>query len=226
MRALMLVLAGLALAAPAQAAEEAEVTLLEGPAQAEPSGKPARALRVGDRLSAGDRIRTGPKSRLELTLPDGSALRLGSATELRLDETRFAGKRREAVSVTVLLGRVWAKAAKAVGASFEVQTKNAVSGVRGTSFAVLAQADASAIVRVYAGTVGVKKKGGAPGAPRVQVPGPREIPKGQWEEIIASAMKQVRVSALGDLSPAESFFDEGEELEWAQWNQERDGPSP
>lgn len=226
MRVLVLALASLALASEAQAAKEAKVTLLEGSAQWEVEAKPARALRRGDRLSAGTRVRTGPKSRVELTLPDGSALRLGADTELLLDEARFSGKRREAVSVTVLLGRVWAKAAKAAGASFEVQTKNAVSGVRGTSFAVLAQADASAIVRVYAGTVGVKKKRGPPGAARVEVPGPREIPKGQWEEIVASAMKQVRISALGDLSPAESFFDEGEELEWAQWNQGRDGPHP
>lgn len=223
MRSSLFALTLLLVAAPAYGAGEARVTLLEGRAEEVREGKPARALSKGAALSAGQRLRTGPKSRLELTLPDGSALRLGAETELILDTARFSGKRREAVSVTVLLGRVWAKAAKAVGASFEVSTRNAVSGVRGTSFTVLAQGDASAIVRVYAGTVGVKKKGGPAQAPRVQVPGPREIPKGQWEEIIASAMKQVRVSALGDLSPAESFEDQGEELEWAEWNQSRDG---
>jgi ferric-dicitrate binding protein FerR (iron transport regulator) len=209
---------GKAFASPA-----AKVTLLEGTAVVSAEGRTEAALKLGRDLQVGDHIKTGPKSRLELSLPDGSALRLGAGTELALDTARFEGRRREAVGVTVTLGRVWAKAAKAVGASFEVRTKNAVSGVRGTSFTVVAQADSSAIVRVYAGTVGVRKKGGPTGAPRVQVPGPKAITKGQWEEIIASAMKQVKVSALGDLSPAESFEDEGDELEWAQWNQGRDG---
>lgn len=223
MRALIPSLPLLLLAAPALAAGPAEVTFLEGSAVVADGKKPETALKKGSTLDVGARIKTGPKTRLELRMPDGSELRLGAQTELTLDAARFKGNRREAIGVTVLLGRVWAKAAKAVGASFEVQTKNAVSGVRGTSFTVVAQQDSSAIVRVYAGTVGVKKKGGPGDAKRVEVPGPKPITKGQWEEIIASAMKQVRVSALGDLSPAESFEDEGEELEWAQWNQGRDG---
>ncbi len=224
MRTPTLVLALLLLTPEAMAAGAAQVSFLEGSAVLTKAGqtKTGAKLKRGVRIGVGDKISTGAKSRIELTLPDGSALRLGAETELVLDAARFDGKRREAVGVTVLLGRVWAKAAKAVGASFEVQTKNAVSGVRGTSFTVLAQQDSSAIVRVYSGTVGVKKKGG-PGAPRVQVPGPQEIAKTQWDEIVASAMKQVKVSALGDLSPAESFEDEGAELEWAQWNQKRDG---
>src|SRR5262249_51456057 len=130
---------------------------------------------------------------------------------------------RESVSVGLSLGRLWAKVAKAAGGeqNFEVATKNGVAGVRGTSFAVLAAADASAIVKVYAGTVGVRKASG-PAGPRRQISGPKQVDKRQWEEITASAMKQVKISSAGELSPAEDFEDGGSDLEWAQWNKDRD----
>ena len=86
------------------------------------------------------------------------------------------------------MGRLWASVTRRLrgDSAFEVRTRNSVAGVRGTSFAVLAQADLSSIVKVYTGTVGVKKKGLSKN--RVVVAGPQRIDRQQWEEVIATAM--------------------------------------
>jgi hypothetical protein len=217
------------LAAPAFAAAPIKVSLLTGKAEVKssPEGKGV-ALAVGKTVSEGDTIETKEKSLLELALPDGSKLRLGASTKVTLTEAHFGANKERNVSVSTWVGRVWAKVAKAVGGSdtFEVETRNAVAGVRGTSFAVHAAADLSAVVRVYAGTVGVRKGDGAEAfgnaKTRKQIPGPSQIDKKQWEEIIAGSMKQVKVTAAGEISPAEDFADSGDDVEWAMWNKKRD----
>lgn len=188
---------------------------------------PWKKLRKGSVVRTGDAVRTGDKTRLELSLPDGSRLRLGASSKVTLSEGRFHKKARN-VSITMWVGRVWAKVAKTFGndSKFEVETANAVAGVRGTSFTVIANTDLSALVRVYSGTVGVRKNDGPkPGfrtRARVQVPGPTEVDQKQWEEIVATQMKQVTITKLGKIMPAEDFEDQGDELEWAMWNQKRD----
>lgn len=204
------------------------VTLATGKVEATSAGK-VRLLAKGGAVAEGDTIETAEGARLELALPDGSKLRLAEKTKVTLTRGHFEAGGARNVGVGLLVGRVWAKVAKAVsgGDSFEVETRNAVAGVRGTSFAVQAAQDLSAVVRVYAGTVGVRKSAGgaaalAPGRERKQIPGPERIDKKQWEEVIATAMKQVRVSAAGELAPAEDFEDLGDDQEWAMWNQKRD----
>ncbi|MBK6684659.1 MAG: FecR domain-containing protein [Deltaproteobacteria bacterium] len=213
------------------------VSLVEGSAQALPkkavgeaeTGPPSdgawRALKIGQNLQEGDAVRTGEKGKLELKLADGSRLRLGPGSTITLNASHLGEGGSRQVSVSLWVGRLWAKVAKKVGgdSSFEVETHNAVAGVRGTSFAVLAQADLSSMVKVYTGTVGVRK-GSSPASARnrKQVPGPSRIDQKQWEEVIASQMKAVKITALGEIAPAEDFADAGPELEWAMWNQERD----
>lgn len=201
---------------------KAVVSFLDGTARVERAGKETR-LGLKTTVAPGDRIRTGKSTRLELKLEDGSVVRVGAESEVLFDELALRRGKRERASFTLVLGRVWAKVVKAVGGqgSFEVHTANAVSGVRGTSFTVLAARDSSAIVRVYSGTVGVRRKP-TQSAHRVEVPGPQEIDKRQWEEIVAEAMKQVRISSLGEISPAEDFEDQGPDLDWSSWNRSRD----
>jgi hypothetical protein len=222
-------IAGCVLFAMPASAAEIKVSLLTGKAEVQVGGdaKKTAALSIGKTVAQGDVIETKDASKLELALPDGSKLRLGAKTKVTLTEAHFGANKERNVSVSTWIGRVWAKVAKSVGGSdtFEVETRNAVAGVRGTSFGVHAAADLSAVVRVYAGTVGVRKgEGGAfaSSKTRKQIPGPSQIDKKQWEEIIASAMKQVKITAAGEISPAEDFADTGEDLEWAMWNQTRD----
>lgn len=185
---------------------------------------PWKALKNGTSLAEGAAVRTGANARLELTLADGSRIRVDQETTLALSEAQVKGKERT-VSVQVWVGRLWAKVAKGMsgGSKFEVKTDNAVAGVRGTSFTVVANTDLSSLVKVYTGTVGVKKnEDGYTRRARTQVSGPSRIDKKQWEEVIATAMKQVKVTALGEIAPAEDFTDAGDDAQWAMWNQERD----
>ncbi|MEQ9504079.1 MAG: FecR family protein [Deltaproteobacteria bacterium] len=185
---------------------------------------PWKALKKGAKLAEGAAVRTAADARLELKLGDGSRIRVDEKTTLALSQARMKGKQRT-VSVRVWVGRLWAKVAKRMsgGSKFEVQTDNAVAGVRGTSFTVVANTDLSSLVKVYTGTVGVKKNENPyRRRARTQVAGPSRIDKKQWEEVIATAMKQVKVTALGEIAPAEDFTDAGADLQWAMWNQERD----
>src|SRR5687767_14990146 len=212
----------LALAAP-QADLQLRVTELIGEAHVVREAK--KPLKKGSLLQIGDTVETGEKSRLEMSLPDGSRVRLGASSRVKLSEGQFKGTDRK-VSVMVWVGRLWAKVAKKMGeeSKFEVETANAVAGVRGTSFTVIANQDLSALVRVYSGTVGVRKNDGKSGnfRNRTQVSGPTRIDQKQWEEIVATQMKQVAITNLGQILPASDFADQGDELEWAMWNQKLD----
>jgi hypothetical protein len=149
------------------------------------------------------------------------------------------------VAARLLVGDMWAKVAKAVGGEsrFEVQTANAVAGVRGTTFRVDAREDRSVVVKVYAGTVAVAgggpiprpahggeaepapapapEKGKKPG--RVRVAGPKEVTREQWERIVG-AMMQVKVAADGTPAQPEPFqLADAARDEFEAWNRERDG---
>jgi hypothetical protein len=219
----------MALAAPpgGKGRAAATVTFLDGEASRSAGGK-AEPLAEGSPLSEGDEVETRRRTRLELTLADGSVVRLGPSSRVRLETAAFGRSPEERkVSARLLVGNVWANVAKAVGgeARFEVQTENAVAGVRGTTFRVDAAHDRSVVVRVYSGTVAVAG-GGLPrpehqekGARR-QVPGPSEVTREQWERIV-TAMMEVRVSAAGEAGeprPFELAADDG----WEAFNRARD----
>ena len=219
--AALTLLSGGAWAGPATASP-AKLTFVQGKVEAQnEEGKAWRPAKRGDALGEAGSLRTAERSRAELTLADGSRVRLGPKGRLTLTHGRLSAKARRKVSVRLWVGRLWANVVRAVGGPFEVVTDNAVGGVRGTSFAVFAAADASAIVRVYAGSVGVRPALGETPT-RKRVPGPRRIDVKQWKEIIATAMKQVRISQLGEISAAEDFEATPDEQQWANWNRGRD----
>ena len=212
-------------ASPAEAA--VTVSHLEGSARVSHGKKAFKPLRKGAKVARGDRIKTANKTRLELSFQDGSRVRVGPGSDFILEDAQFTGRRRDAVSISLRLGRLWANVARATQglSKFEVRTQNSVAGVRGTSFAVFAAADLSAIVRVYAGSVGVRSAIGETST-RKQVPGPREVDRQQWKETLATALKQVKISKLGDIAPATDLEPDTGSKAWAQWNQERDEAGP
>ncbi|MFN0061245.1 MAG: FecR domain-containing protein [Myxococcaceae bacterium] len=227
-RTWILAVAMLALPRLAQA-QAATVSFIEGSAQRIPQGggagpgsgpgsrsadggAPPIMLAVGQALSVGDTIQTSVGTHVKLALPDGSVLVVAPESELVLDEVRFADGKREAFSLKLLVGKVFAKVAKAVGGSdarFQVSTQRAVAGVRGTIFRVDAipapgertrqarsfpQATTNdlsrTLVRVREGKVGVeaevrKRKGKPavrPTGPRREVAGPKEVDVEEWEK--------------------------------------------
>jgi hypothetical protein len=235
------VLAGvtLALAAVAVAAPNAPagtVTFLAGDAaRTAPGGKPEK-LAVGKAVLQGDVLETQKRTRLEVKLGDGSVLRLGPSSKAEVAAAAF-GKTVEDrnVSAKLLVGKVWANVAKAVGGEqrFEVKTENAVAGVRGTTFRVDAATDKSVVVKVYSGTVAVasgsiprpEHQGAVPAGTkpqRTQIAGPQQVTREQWEKIVTNMM-EVRVSSDGTPSePVKFALATPGEDEWEEWNRDRD----
>ena len=223
-----------ALARPAPAAGPApagSVTFLAGEATRLAGGK-AGKLALGSPVHENDVLETRTRTRLELTLRDGSIVRLGPRAKVRLATAAFGRSPDDRqVSVELVVGEVWARVKKAVGADarFEVQTETAVAGVRGTTFRVDARADRSCVVKVYAGAVAVA--GGSvprlvhPGGAqeREQVPGPHEVTREQWERLVGKMM-QIAVAPDGTPGDPEAFAlaAPGQD-EWEAWNRARDG---
>ena len=88
-------------------------------------------------------IKTAAGQRLEITMHDGSILRVGPNSTVELDpcdEPR--PDRNHIVSVKLILGTIWAHIEKAAGAEtpgnerYRVGTERAIVGVRGTTFEV------------------------------------------------------------------------------------------
>ena len=108
---------------------------------------------------------------------------------------------------------------------FEVETENAVAGVRGTTFRVDANDDKSVLVRVYDGSVAVGKgaaQAGSPGGERREVAGPQEVTREQWEKLVGKQM-QIFIAADGTPGEPEEFpADVDKDDAFARWNQQRD----
>ncbi|MFT3916357.1 MAG: FecR family protein [Anaeromyxobacteraceae bacterium] len=238
-------LLGLAAAVPAAgpAPQPAgKVTFLAGEASRKAADGKAAKLAVGAPVFEGDVLETERRTRLEVKLNDASVVRLGPTSKAVVQAAAF-GKTVDdrKVSAKLVVGQVWANVAKAVGgeARFEVQTENAVAGVRGTTFRVDAAKDRSVVVKVYSGTVAVAagpiprplhgggeggQGGGAEGGKKpghVEIAGPQEVTREQWEKIVTNMM-QVRVSADGKPTEPEEFALAGKADEWEAWNRERD----
>jgi hypothetical protein len=237
--AALLLAAAAAAAAPAGAPAGA-ATFVAGDATRTAAGK-SEKLAVGTPVFQGDVLETGRRTRLEVKLADGSVLRLGPSSRAAVQGATF-GKTVEdrKVSAKLLVGKVWANVAKAVGGEqrFEIQTENAVAGVRGTTFRVDAATDRSVVVKVYSGTVAVasgpiprpEHRGEAEGRTEVakdkperrQVAGPQQVTREQWEKIVTSMM-EVRVSSEGVPTEPEAFaFAAQGQDEWEEWNRSRD----
>jgi len=214
---------GRALAAPA-----ALVTYISGQASRVRDGK-TEALHTHSELQEGDQVVTAKGARLELTLADKSVLRLDGGSELTLKAADFEGDDKK-LTAKLGFGKIWAKVNSILGGQshFDVETRNAVAGVRGTTFRVDARHDASALVRVYAGAVAVAgmrtphPAHEAANAPRKEVPGPTEVSKHEYEKLLG-AMMQVKVSSNGELGEPAAFTEKEEAKDsWVAFNEQRD----
>jgi ferric-dicitrate binding protein FerR (iron transport regulator) len=140
-------------------AQSMTASLVEGTATVQSAGAqtPSSLVR-GAALKEGDTVSTEADSRVEITLPEGSLLRLGENTRTTL-AAHSTGKK---FSATLLFGNLWAKVEKLVGGqTFEIETENGVSGVRGTEFRVESAKGQDDLVRVYDGAVQTSARDGA-----------------------------------------------------------------
>lgn len=225
----------------AGAVQVPKATFIKGDVQAGPAGA-LKKLKRGSTIEAGSVVKTADGARAELTFPDGSVVRIGPASELKLDAAAFDGKTKTVkVEAEVVGGQAWAKVATLVGndAQFKVKTQNAVAGVRGTVFRVNVESDEATVVKVYNGSVAV---GGAPAylgsstddackanpikCNRKPIAAPmQEVDVKQFEHLLGTMM-QIRVGAAGVKAAAPEAFtaeqDAAAEPEWVRWNSARD----
>ncbi len=208
----------------------AQVSALEGKAQKARDRARATPLSVGTGVAQGDQILTQDDSRLELKFSDGSVLRMGPKAKMHLTEAHFGGgPARRKLTAKLFFGNLWAKVTSVIQGEqkFQVETENAVAGVRGTTFRVDAHADKSVLVRVYAGAVAVAKNVpvsavGKKGEPRHEVAGPEEVSRERWEKIVGEQMEIVIAADGTPGEPRQVAEDADKDDAWAKWNQGRD----
>ena len=144
------------LAGPAALAEgpgSMSLTFAEGEVTAQVIGVAPAAVVEGAILHEGDVLQTGAAGRAEVLLGTGSILRLGASSKVELHSAPDASSFRARLS----FGNLWAKVHKLIaGQRFQIETQNAVAGVRGTEFRVAATEKGLNVVRVYEGSVEVK----------------------------------------------------------------------
>jgi ferric-dicitrate binding protein FerR (iron transport regulator) len=97
------------------------------------------AAEVGAPVRAADLLRTGKPGHLRIVFDDDSVLTLGESSELKVSEHMFAPDEGSRSLVDLLSGTVNAVVSEYYqkpNAEYEVKTKTATAGVRGTEFVV------------------------------------------------------------------------------------------
>lgn len=95
---------------------------------------PAVAAKTGDQLSSGDIVRTKSDATAEVAFKDGSVLKISPRSRIDLGEY-YDGQNKNLANVKLARGKVEAVVSKGTsGRMFEVQTPNAICGVRGTDW--------------------------------------------------------------------------------------------
>jgi len=121
------------------------------------------ALGDGQHVLAGTTVRTGPASGVTLNWVDGSRVRLGPETSIRVRKCTVNTSTRDTTSLFDLdVGRIWVRVLSVLGGQtkFEVHTPTATAGVRGTVFSVAVDASGETQVAVYEGEVHVAGEAG------------------------------------------------------------------
>jgi hypothetical protein len=94
--------------------------------------KSEKALKTGDRLNDGDRIRTGADGRAVLVFTDDkSQLKLTPQTDLVLHANRQGGRTDKEVELSA--GTLWSKVTRQQG-EFRIATPTSVASVKGTAW--------------------------------------------------------------------------------------------
>ena len=108
------------------------VEAVQYPAWLERGGN-AVPLTPGTALQAHDRLRTGANARVQLKMPEGSAVKLGENAQFVIERVEDRGVFRAALSVIAGAFRFTTDAArKATKRDVTIQVKNATAGIRGT----------------------------------------------------------------------------------------------
>ena len=185
-------------------ATTAQVLHVTGTVSARSAGG-TTALRVGERIEEGALIEVAEGGFATLRLADGSVLRLASGTQARLSELRHAPAPGHAQSrIELDRGRVDATVTPlpTPRSRFEIRTRRAVGGVRGTDFGVAANEQGDFIGDVREGAIQV-----------TALETPRPLPAtllqaGEGAHVGSGGVTVARLSAAPDLSALPSVVED------------------
>jgi ferric-dicitrate binding protein FerR (iron transport regulator) len=216
---------------------EALITVLEGSARVQSGGdKTWRSLKTGNLVRGGDEIQVDKRSRMEIRLPDQSALRFSEDTRFKIVAIDISDESKtRTAKVNLALGKTWANVSKMMGGNpnYEMASRNAVCGVRGTVYRMNVEKNAAVLVRVYEGEVNVSggKKSEQPqqeqsSSPQkiagpIPVEGPRKVSMEEWTYIVKSK-QQIRIGTDGTAQKPEAFSEAEDRDAWVDWNKARD----
>ncbi len=174
-------------------------------------GENALQARIGLALEQGDRLVTGEGGRLKVLLSDDSVVALGSHSKVELGRHLFdpAAKSR-ATRLELLGGSLRALVQQVVGdtaADFEVHSGTAVAGVRGTEFALLADAAGPRLV-TFSGAVAWAAAGVEP----------VRVEAGQHSRMSAGRPQQPEALAAAELEAVRRATDARQQPQALAWN--------
>ncbi len=183
-------------------------------------------------LKPNDEITTGKDGRAELVLDNRSVMRLAANSHLKIVALHRPASTRSATnsyqaSFSLSVGSIWTRVTLFLDKppKIEVKLPTAIAGVQGTVYRVVVAPDSVTSVRVYEGAVSVRANplGTAPQrlGPPQQVPGPRQITTEEWIRMVR-AYQELVIAKNGKPSEPRPFEDQGNDLAWARWNQDRD----
>jgi hypothetical protein len=204
----------------------AEVTYLDHPAQIKRKAGDFARLNMGDKVNEGDVIRTGMGGRVEVTIEPKRVFRIGQATEIELPG--FVQQGGMKTKVNVVLGRMWASIGtplkEAAGEQFQVTTKTATIGIKGTRFGVDYDKNENASqVSVLEGVVAAvpPPQGGVSqvDAPR-EIAGPQEISQEAWQVLVGKDQKVI--IRPGEAPKVVPMTAEDKKDDWIAFNAQRD----
>lgn len=191
-----------------------------------PAFLPARPNLV---FYSSDEIKTGNASRAELVLDNRSVLRLDANSHLKIENLKREGAYQAKFEFAV--GSLWARISKLFQQKpqIDVEFPTAIAGVQGTTYRSVVAPDSATTVRVYDGAVEVRGSQSPPRptgppqriGPPQQVPGPSQVSLETWIKLVR-AQQEIRIAKDGKPSDPAAFRDQGAELDWVRWNQQRD----
>jgi hypothetical protein len=140
-------------AAQAAVSVSATLTVYQPTTTVKPNGGAYKSATTGAQVQAGDSVKTDPKGRASIQLPDATLTRLASDTEITLDAAHFtkSGDLHDA-KITERIGRTLTSVQHLVsGATFQVAGQSAIASVRGTKFEVYITNDGTMLVKLFDG---------------------------------------------------------------------------
>jgi len=182
------------------------------------------------KIYQGDQIRTDAESPCEITLEDGTIVRMDENSFQQFEKCIIKKTSKE-VSLFLSTGKIWLNARKilAKSDSFKVRTNKAVCAIRGTKVRVDTD-DYQTRISVHKGVVATWSALFDKPKPRPSVAilkpepvaGPHTVSMKKWVEIVKD-FQQITIDSNGKYEKRDFNINSITEDQWIKWNMTRDG---